>query len=128
MKSCQTKTNELLVFTETLTFRNASLQSKCKNLQTILDKLMHQGLHRSHISHKCRQYPLRIDTIRRRTLRSSRPDTPGTLTLAVIPQPLFDIGYTMNFSSNLMKLKELKIWLMHLIYQKNHYQLMSDQI
>lgn len=39
MESCEIKTNELLVFTESLTSRNASLQSEYKNLQTTLDKL-----------------------------------------------------------------------------------------
>jgi len=39
MESCEIKTNELLVFTECLSSRNASLQSECKNLQTALDKL-----------------------------------------------------------------------------------------
>lgn len=38
MESCEIKTNELLVFTENLSSRNASLQSECKNLQTALDK------------------------------------------------------------------------------------------
>lgn len=39
MKSCEIKTNELLVFTESLSSRNASLQSECLNLQTALDRL-----------------------------------------------------------------------------------------
>ncbi|KAF0767375.1 coiled-coil domain-containing protein 186-like [Aphis craccivora] len=39
MKSCEIKTNELLMFTESLSSRNASLQSECLNLQTALDKL-----------------------------------------------------------------------------------------
>lgn len=39
MESCEIKTNELLIFTECLSSRNASLQSECKNLQTTLDKL-----------------------------------------------------------------------------------------
>ncbi|XP_026811026.1 coiled-coil domain-containing protein 186-like [Rhopalosiphum maidis] len=39
MKSCEIKTNELLMFTESLSSRNASLQSECLNLQTTLDKL-----------------------------------------------------------------------------------------
>lgn len=39
MQSCEMKTNEMLMFTESLTSHNASLQSECKNLQTILDKL-----------------------------------------------------------------------------------------
>jgi len=39
MKSCEIKTNELLMFTENLSSRNASLQSECLNLQTALDKL-----------------------------------------------------------------------------------------
>lgn len=39
MESCEIKTNELLVFTECLSSRNASLQSECKNLITALDKL-----------------------------------------------------------------------------------------
>lgn len=39
MESCEMKTNELLVFTESLSSRNASLQSECKNLQKALDKL-----------------------------------------------------------------------------------------
>lgn len=39
MESCEIKTNELLVFTENLCSRNASLQSESKNLQTALDKL-----------------------------------------------------------------------------------------
>lgn len=39
MESCEIKTNELLVFTESLSSRNASLQSECLNLQTALDRL-----------------------------------------------------------------------------------------
>ncbi|XP_060871203.1 coiled-coil domain-containing protein 186-like [Metopolophium dirhodum] len=39
MESCEMKTNELLVFTESLSSRNASLQSECLNLQTALDRL-----------------------------------------------------------------------------------------
>jgi len=39
MESCELKTNELLVFTESLSSRNASLQSECLNLQTALDRL-----------------------------------------------------------------------------------------
>ncbi|KAL4112373.1 hypothetical protein QTP88_016180 [Uroleucon formosanum] len=39
MESCEIKTNELLVFTENLSSRNASLQSECLNLQTALDRL-----------------------------------------------------------------------------------------
>lgn len=39
MQSCEIKTNEMLVFTESLTSHNASLQSECNNLQIALDKL-----------------------------------------------------------------------------------------
>jgi len=39
MESCEIKTNELLVFTESLSSRNALLQSECLNLQTALDRL-----------------------------------------------------------------------------------------
>lgn len=39
MESCEIKTNELLVFTESLSSRNASLQSECRNLQTALNRL-----------------------------------------------------------------------------------------
>ncbi|XP_015370520.1 PREDICTED: coiled-coil domain-containing protein 186-like [Diuraphis noxia] len=39
MESCEIKTNELLVFTESLSSRNALLQSECLNLQTDLDRL-----------------------------------------------------------------------------------------
>lgn len=42
MESCEIKTNELLVFTECLSSRNALLQSECKNLQTALDKLKNE--------------------------------------------------------------------------------------
>ncbi|XP_025208669.1 coiled-coil domain-containing protein 186-like [Melanaphis sacchari] len=38
-QSCEIKTNELLMFTESLSSRNASLQSECLNLQTALEKL-----------------------------------------------------------------------------------------
>lgn len=39
MESCEIKTNEMLMFTESLTSHNALLQSECKNLQTAIDKL-----------------------------------------------------------------------------------------
>lgn len=42
MESCEIKTNEMLVFTETLSSRNALLQSEYKNLQTNLDKLKNE--------------------------------------------------------------------------------------